>query len=460
MVDVRPRQLGDVDQAVDPVEVDERAEVHDVRDLPLHDQPGLQAVEDLLADLLALLLQHRATRQDDVVARAVELDHLRLYLRPQVLVEVGHAADVHQRRGQEAAHTEVDDQAALDDLDDRALNGLAGLRRGFDATPGFLEARALLGHDQASVLILLGHDDRIDLLAEMHLVMGVDRLADRQLVRGDDALGLVADVDQHLVLVDADDVSGDYLSLLDLAEGCVVIGDDLPIDLEQQSVGPRDHVGLGILDQCLHRPKGSAAQGATFSSVRIRPDEKFRPCLADFEVRFDSGVASSARPRGAGRWDPWPVPSAGCLHVRPSAGPRARAWTGSRATAMCWCAAPRSRGWRSRASWLARGCGCWWSTATSWASVRPLPARCRHRGWWLWICSDHCARRSTSSSFTRGIEHSAGRCRGRLRRLTIASCARCCTSRPTRPRPSSRRPPSPGARAIPSTPTAAICGRR
>ncbi len=87
----------------------------------------------------------------------------------------------------------------------------------------------------------------------MHLLVGIDRLADRQLVRGDDALGLVADVDEHLVLVDPDDVAGDDLALLDVAEGGVVVGDDLPVDLEQQSVGPRDHVGLGILDQCLHR---------------------------------------------------------------------------------------------------------------------------------------------------------------------------------------------------------------
>jgi len=37
----------------------------------------------------------------------------------------GNAANVDQRGGQEAAHAEVDDQAALDDLDDRALDRLA-----------------------------------------------------------------------------------------------------------------------------------------------------------------------------------------------------------------------------------------------------------------------------------------------------------------------------------------------
>ena len=207
-------------------------------------RPGLQAVEDLLALLLALLLEHRAARQDDVVARAVELDDLALDLRAHVLVEVRHAADVDQRRGQEAAHAEVDDQAALDDLDDGALDGLAALGRGLDAAPCLLEARALLGHDEAAVLVLLGEDQRVDLLADLDLVVRVDVLADRQLVGGDDPLALVADVDEDLVVVDADDAAGDDLALLEGGEGGVVVGDDLAVDLEQQAVGAFDDLGV------------------------------------------------------------------------------------------------------------------------------------------------------------------------------------------------------------------------
>jgi hypothetical protein len=37
MVHVAPRELRDVNQAVHPVEIDERAEVDDVRDLALDD---------------------------------------------------------------------------------------------------------------------------------------------------------------------------------------------------------------------------------------------------------------------------------------------------------------------------------------------------------------------------------------------------------------------------------------
>src|SRR4051794_35592309 len=177
-----PAELGDVDQAVDAVEVDERAEVDDVRDRAFDDHARLQAVQDLLTLLLALLLEDGAARQDDVVARAVELDDLRLDRLAEVLVEVRHPADVDERRGQEAAHAEVDDQAALDDFDDRPVHGLPGVGRRLDATPRTLEAGALLGEDQAAVLVLLGEDEGVDLLAELDLLVGIHRLADRKLV--------------------------------------------------------------------------------------------------------------------------------------------------------------------------------------------------------------------------------------------------------------------------------------
>src|SRR5215204_5711466 len=104
MVYMAPRELRDVDQAVHAVEIDEGAEVDDVRDLALDDVARVEPVEDRLTHLLALVLEHGAARQDDVVARAVELDHLAAQLRAQELVEILDAPDVHERRGQEAAH--------------------------------------------------------------------------------------------------------------------------------------------------------------------------------------------------------------------------------------------------------------------------------------------------------------------------------------------------------------------
>ena len=127
-------------------------------------------------------------------------------------------------------------EAALDDLDDRALDRLARLGGGLDAAPGLLEAGALLGQHEAAVLVLLGEDQRIDLLAELHLVVRVHRLADGQLVDRDYALALVADVHEDLVLIDAHDVPAHDVALFEEDHRRVVVRDYLAVDLEQQAV--------------------------------------------------------------------------------------------------------------------------------------------------------------------------------------------------------------------------------
>ena len=176
VVDVAPGELGDVDQAVDAVEVDEGAEVDDVRDLALDDQAGLQAVEDLLArPPCAPPRARRGARARRCCGERLSSITLHSIVWPMNSSRFVDAADVDQRGGQEAAHAEVDDQAALDDLDDGALDRLAGLGGRLDPAPGLLEAGALLGQDQAAVLVLLGEDERVDLLAELDLVVRVDR---------------------------------------------------------------------------------------------------------------------------------------------------------------------------------------------------------------------------------------------------------------------------------------------
>ena len=154
---------------------------------------------------------------------------LRAQLLAEELVEILDAPDVDQRRGQEAAHAEVEDQAALDDLDHPAVDRLSGLGRLLDRLPGHLEAGPLLGEDQPAFGVLLREHERVDLVAELDLVVRVDRAPDRQLGNRDDALRLVADVDEDLVLVHADDGAVDDLALVDRREGGLVVGDTLAV---------------------------------------------------------------------------------------------------------------------------------------------------------------------------------------------------------------------------------------
>jgi hypothetical protein len=80
VLDATPRDVGDVQQAVDAAEVDERAVVGDVLDDALDDRAFLQRLEQLLALFTLVRLDDGTTRHHDVVALAVELDDLELEL--------------------------------------------------------------------------------------------------------------------------------------------------------------------------------------------------------------------------------------------------------------------------------------------------------------------------------------------------------------------------------------------
>src|SRR5581483_5523432 len=77
----------------------------------------------------------------------------------------------------------------------------------------------LLGQDQPALLVLLLEDEGLDHVAGGDDLVGVDVVADRQLPVGDDPFRLVADVEQHLVLVDLDHGAGDDVALVELDDG-------------------------------------------------------------------------------------------------------------------------------------------------------------------------------------------------------------------------------------------------
>ena len=122
VVDVLPGQLRDVHEPVHATKVDEGAEVDDRRHDALSDLARLE-VDEELATLLALgLLEPGAPREHDVVAVLVELDDLGLEGLADVRLQVAHTPELDKRRRQEAAQADVDDEAALHDLDDRAAS--------------------------------------------------------------------------------------------------------------------------------------------------------------------------------------------------------------------------------------------------------------------------------------------------------------------------------------------------
>ncbi len=129
MTHALPRHVGDVQQAIDAAEVDERAVIGEVLDDALDDRAFLQALQQLFALLGELALDDGAAGDHHVVALAVELDDLELEFLAFEVGRIAHRAHVDQRTRQERADVlDVDGEAALDLAGDPAGDGFLGGR--------------------------------------------------------------------------------------------------------------------------------------------------------------------------------------------------------------------------------------------------------------------------------------------------------------------------------------------
>ena len=240
VLDVLPRELGDVHEAVHAAQVDERAEVDDRGHDALADLALLEVVEEGAARLALRLLEQRAAAQDDVVAVLVELEDLGLDLLAEVRREVADAAQLDERRGQEAAEADVDDESTLDDLDDRTGDDAIRVLDLLDVAPGALVLGALLGQDEAAFLVLLLENEGLDHVADVDDLRGVDVVLDGKLAGGDDTLRLVTDVEEDLVAVDLDDGAFDEVSVVEELESLLDRGQEV---FSRSDVVDRDLLG-------------------------------------------------------------------------------------------------------------------------------------------------------------------------------------------------------------------------
>src|SRR5665811_2563955 len=102
-------------------------------------------------------------------------------LLADVRQQVADAPHLDEGRGQEAAQTDVQDQAALDDLDDGTGDDAVLFLDLLDGAPGALVLRTLLGQDQAAFFVLLLKDKSLDCIAHGNDLRGVDVVLDGEL---------------------------------------------------------------------------------------------------------------------------------------------------------------------------------------------------------------------------------------------------------------------------------------
>jgi hypothetical protein len=101
MIDPAPGDIGDVQQAVDAAEIDERTVIGDVLDHAVDHLTLFEVLHQLLALLGAGLFQNRAARHHDVAAAAIHLEDLERLRIVHQRRDVADRADIDLRARQE-----------------------------------------------------------------------------------------------------------------------------------------------------------------------------------------------------------------------------------------------------------------------------------------------------------------------------------------------------------------------
>jgi hypothetical protein len=219
-----------VKQPIYTAQIDESTEVGDVLDYTLPHLADGKLLHQVLALVRPLVLQDHAAAHHDVPAALVQLDDLELVRLTQELVDVGNPPKSDLASREEGVHPhQVHHYTALDLLDQGALHRLIALVGHADLFPDPHEVSLLLGQDDSTFLILEVLEEDLDLIAFLQ------RVRILELIERNRPLRLEADVQDHRIIGDSQNLRLD----------------DLPFDdLRHRALVHREHllvVGVGVV---------------------------------------------------------------------------------------------------------------------------------------------------------------------------------------------------------------------
>jgi hypothetical protein len=204
--DAAPTHIGDVEQAVNAIEVNERAEVGDILDGALADVARGHFRQELAPLVVALLLDQFAAGENNVLALLVDLDDFKFVGVADELGQVLGRNHVDLRGGQKSLHADVDQQTTLDGGLDLAGDGAAFVANGEDFIPILFEFGLFLGEDDHALFVFQFLDQDIDFIADF------DRFDVVEFVAGDDPFTFVADIDEDFFGTDFNDFTCNNLA--------------------------------------------------------------------------------------------------------------------------------------------------------------------------------------------------------------------------------------------------------
>ena len=169
MVDAAPAHIGNMQQAIHPLQIDERAKVGDVLDDALANLADLDFRKQFLLLFAPAVLQQLPAGQDDIATILVDLKDLELELLVQEIVRVANRQDIELGAGQKRVDADIHDHAAFDAALDDTFDEPAFLAGFKDAIPAALLLRLGLAENDHAVIILESFEKDFHVVTDMDL---------------------------------------------------------------------------------------------------------------------------------------------------------------------------------------------------------------------------------------------------------------------------------------------------
>ena len=173
MTDAVPGDVGDVQQAVDTAEVEERTVVGDVLDGTLEHFAFLHVGHDFITAADGTFIGHGAAADNQVVALAVQFHHLEFQRDVHERCCIGDRLGVQLAAGQEAQYAgDIHHETALDLAEDDALDGLASLVGVLEGGQDFFAAGLFAAEAGFGLAVIEGLVEHVDHVADLDLDFG------------------------------------------------------------------------------------------------------------------------------------------------------------------------------------------------------------------------------------------------------------------------------------------------
>ncbi len=207
VVDAAPCDVGDVQQAVDAAEINERTVIGDVLDDAFDHLALFELLDDFRTLFGARFFENGTARNDDIAAALVHFQNLEGLRHVHQGRDVADGADIDLGARQEGhGAVEIDGETALDLVEDLAFDLFALVVKDFEADPAFFAAGLLTGEDSLAHGVLDAVDIDFDFRAHGN---GAVAASGAEFLHRHAAFGLQSHVDDGEVFFDSDDLAFD-----------------------------------------------------------------------------------------------------------------------------------------------------------------------------------------------------------------------------------------------------------